>query len=119
MLDYNDGEDMNLVLLLKDSSLRTSKNGKQYLVLQFSDSSGTIRGNLWNASQQDADTFSPGTIVELSGRREEYQDRPQIRIYDLRVVGPNEGYDLSQFVHSAPIKQKDLEEEINKRVLRS
>lgn len=116
LLDYNDGEDMNLVLLLKDSSLRTSKNGKQYLVLQFSDSSGTIRGNLWNASQQDADTFSPGTIVELSGRREEYQDRPQIRIYDLRVVGPNEGYDLSQFVHSAPIKQKDLEEEINKRV---
>ena len=109
LLDYNDGEDMNLVLLLKDSSLRTSKNGKQYLVLQFSDSSGTIRGNLWNASQQDADTFSPGTIVELSGRREEFEDRPQI-------VGPNEGYDLSQFVHSAPIKQKDLEEEINKRV---
>lgn len=34
----------------------------------------------------------------------------------MRVVGPNEGYDLSQFVHSAPIKQKDLEEEINKRV---
>ena len=33
LLDYNDGEDMNLVLLLKDSSLRTSKNGKQYLVL--------------------------------------------------------------------------------------
>ena len=116
LLDYNDGEDMDLVLLLKDSSLRTSKNGKQYLVLQFSDSSGTIRGNLWNASQQDADTFSPGTIVELSGKREEYQDRPQIRIYDLRVVGPNEGYDLNQFVHSAPIKQKDLEEEINKRV---
>lgn len=108
LLDYNDGEDMDLVLLLKDSSLRTSKNGKQYLVLQFSDSSGTIRGNLWNASQQDADTFSPGTIVELSGKREEYQDRPQIRIYDLRVVGPNEGYDLNQFVHSAPIKQKDL-----------
>ena len=94
LLDYNDGEDMDLVLLLKDSSLRTSKNGKQYLVLQFSDSSGTIRGNLWNASQQDADTFSPGTIVELSGKREEYQDRPQIRIYDLRVVGPNEGSDL-------------------------
>lgn len=43
LLDYNDGEDMDLVLLLKDSSLRTSKNGKQYLVLQFSDSSGTIR----------------------------------------------------------------------------
>ncbi len=25
LLDYNDGEDMDLVLLLKDSSLRTSK----------------------------------------------------------------------------------------------
>lgn len=50
--------------------------------------------------------------MELSGRREEYQDRPQIRIYDLRVVGPNEGYDLSQFVHSAPIKQKILKKKL-------
>ena len=34
LLDYNDGEDMDLVLLLKDSSLRTSKNGKHNLAIQ-------------------------------------------------------------------------------------
>lgn len=116
LLDYNDGEEMDIVLLLKDSKLRTSKNGKQFLVLNFSDGSGTIRGNYWNATSQDAETFSSGTIVELNGKREEYQDRPQIKIYSLRVVGENEGFDLSQFVKSAPIKEKDLEEEINKRI---
>ena len=30
-------------------------------------------------------------MEQLSGMDEEYQDRPQIRIYDLRVVEPNEG----------------------------
>ncbi|CCI81764.1 CMP-binding-factor 1 [Lactobacillus hominis DSM 23910 = CRBIP 24.179] len=116
LLEYNDGEEMNIVVMLKESVLKTSKNGKHYLILNFTDSSGEIRGIYWDATPQDAQNFSAGSIVELNGKREEYQDRPQIKIFSLRTVGENEGYDLSQFVKTAPVKQKYLEEEINKRV---
>ncbi|WP_209687023.1 3'-5' exoribonuclease YhaM family protein [Lactobacillus colini] len=116
LLDYNDGEEMDIVVMLKDAQLRPSRNGKQYLMLYFSDSSGVIRGNYWNASASDAELFKVGSLVEVNGRREEYQDHPQIRIYSMRLVGPEEGYDMSEFVNSAPIPVSDLKNEINQKV---
>lgn len=116
LLDYNDGEELELVVLIKSSQLRHTKKGKLYLAMSFGDSSGEIRGNFWDANNQDAATFSAGSIVELNGKREEYQGQPQIKIYSLRVVGPEEGYDLKQFIKSAPEKISSMKEEINQYV---
>ena len=118
LIDYNDGEELDLVVYIKNSQLRHTKNNKLYLALTFADGSGDIRGNYWDADQRDADSCSSGTIVELNGKREEYQGRPQIKIYSLRVVGPDEGYDLNQFVKSAPEKVDDMKEEINNYVFK-
>lgn len=116
LLDYNDGEEMDIVVFIKNSQLRRNKKNKLFLAMQFGDGSGEIRGNFWDATNQDAATFSTGTIVELNGKREEYQGRPQIRIYSLRVVGPQEGYELDQFVKSAPEPINDMHVEINQFV---
>ena len=116
LLDYNDVEEMDIVVLIKNSQLRRNKKNKLFLAMQFGDGSGEIRGNFWDATNQDAATFSTGTIVELNGKREEYQGRPQIRIYSLRVVGPREGYELDQFVKSAPEPINDMHVEINQFV---
>lgn len=113
LLDYNDGEEMDIVVLIKNLQLRHNKKDNLYLAMQFGDGSGEIRGNYWDANHQDAATFSMGTIVELNGKREEYQGRPQIRIYSLRVVGPQEGYELDQFVKSAPEPIDEMKKEIN------
>lgn len=113
LLDYNDGEEFDLVLMLKSSQLRQGKNGKNYLILQLADDSGSLRSNYWNATEKDAVTFSSGTIVEVNGVREEYHDRPQIKIYSMRTVNADEGYDLSQFVKFAPEKSNDMRKEIN------
>lgn len=115
-MDYNDGEEMDIVVMIKNSQLRHTKNNKLFLALSLGDDSGEIRANYWDASQQDADMFSTGTIVELNGKREEYQGHPQIRIYSLRTVGEDEGYDLDAFVKSAPEKSADMQEEIGKYV---
>ncbi|RMC49122.1 3'-5' exoribonuclease YhaM family protein [Lactobacillus sp. ESL0228] len=116
LLDYNDGEELELVVLIKNAQLRHTKKGKLYLALTFGDSSGEIHGNYWDANNQDATMYSAGTIVELDGKREEYQSQPQIKIYSLRVVGPEEGYDLKQFIKSAPEKISTMKEEINQYV---
>lgn len=116
LLDYNDGEELDLVVMIKNSQLRSTKNNKLFLALQFSDASGEIRGNYWDADEYDAAMFGDGSIVELNGKCEEYQGRPQMKIYSLRVVGADEGYDLSDFVKMAPEKQSDMREEINKYI---
>lgn len=116
LLDYNDGEELDIVVMIKNSQLRHTKNGKLYLALQFSDGSGEIRGNYWDADEHDADLFGDGTIVELNGKREQYQGRPQIKIYSLRLVGPEEGYRVDQFVKSAPEAISKMQDEINSYV---
>ena len=42
LLDYNEGEEFDLILMLKSSQLRQDKKGRHYLLLQLADSSGTI-----------------------------------------------------------------------------
>lgn len=46
LLDYNEGEEFDLVLMVKNSQLRQDKRGKHYLLMQLADSSGSIRANL-------------------------------------------------------------------------
>lgn len=116
LLDYHDGEEFDIVVMIKQVQLRPSKNGKQYLLLNFSDSSGAIRGNFWNATREDAENFTAGSLVELNGRREEYQDHPQIRIYSMRKVDEHEGYEIADFVKSAPIAQQRLKKDIEEKV---
>lgn len=116
LCDYHDGEEMDLVALLKQVEPRTSQRGQRYLALIFSDQSGTLRGNLWQATKQDLATFTPGTLVQITGRRTTYHGQAQVTLDNLQVIGANEGYDLSQFVHSAPIPVAKLEAGINQKL---
>lgn len=114
--EYNVDEEMDIVVLLKHADVRTTKTGKQYLALTFEDTSGQIRGNFWDASATDVDNYQSGTVVELSGKKELYQNTPQVKIYGLRLVGEEEGFDMSQFVKAAPISVEDMQAELNKDV---
>lgn len=111
--EYNYGEELNLVLMIRNSQLRRNKKDKFYLMMQLSDHSETIRGNYWNASESDADTFSSGTLVEVDGKKEEYQGHPQIKIYNMHVVKSDDGYDLNNFIKEAPESRNEMELEIN------
>lgn len=112
LLDYNEGEEFDLILMLKSSQLRQDKKGRHYLLLQLADSSGTIRGNYWNATQEDASRFSAGTVVALSGMSEEYRDHDQIKIFSMHPVGADEKVDMSQFVQTGPEEPGDMKQEI-------
>ncbi len=116
LMEYHDREELDIVVAVVEAQVRSTKKGKPYLRLELGDSSGQISGNFWGASDQDLADVTRGTIVELNGQRQEYQGHPQIKVYALRVVGPNEGYDLSQFVKSAPYLAEEMMSEITQRL---
>lgn len=107
-MEYQNGEEMDTIVLLKQVDVRVAKNGKQFLAIVFEDSSGEISGKYWNASNEDVNLYQAGEIVEVNGRRETYQNNPQIRIYSLRPVMKEEGYEVSQFVKQAPVSSDSL-----------
>lgn len=111
--EYNVDEDMQLVVLIKSAEAKTTKANKPYLALTFEDSSGTIRGNYWDATPEDIQLFQNGTIVDLEGKKELYQNNPQVKILSMRKVDESEGYNFSQFIKAAPMTATSMQEEID------
>jgi len=110
IIDFNKGENMSLEVIIKRSDFRLAKNGKNFLSLVFEDKSGQIPGKYWDASEEDSKKFPVGTIVQLEGRRDLYQGKPQVNITRLGLLDPDT-VDMSQFVQTAPIKKVDMENE--------
>lgn len=108
--DYQNGEPMNLEAIIKQSDFRMAKNGKNFLSLVFEDKSGQIPGKYWDASKENAEEFKVGTVVQLDGKRDQYQGKPQIQISHLGVIDPAT-VDMSKFVQTAPEKKADMEKE--------
>jgi 3'-5' exoribonuclease len=115
--EYNEGEELDLIVLIRDSQLRKTKHGDYYLALTFADSSAALRGNYWDADQNDRDRFAAGQIVELNGRLGQYQGKPQVKIYSLRPVASQEGYSRDDFIKAAPENAQQMADEISDYVL--
>lgn len=113
LYDYEVNDQMELYVLIKSADEKKTRNNKPYLALTFQDKSGELKGNYWDSSAKDAHKFQAGTIVNLKGRREEYNGQPQVRISSLNVVPEEEGYQPSHFVETAPIPKDTMVEDIN------
>ena len=62
---YQDTEPIDNFALIKSADMRLTKTGKPYLSLVFSDRSGDLPGNLWDATDEQIKTLLPGQIVKL------------------------------------------------------
>jgi len=106
-------EEFKGFVLIKNADVRMAKNGKTFIAFTFQDKSGTLDGKFWDASQKEIDYYEAGRVVLLNGKKELYQGNPQIKIYRLRLSKPEEPNDPSLFMEQAPVKQEQMEEEIN------
>ncbi|MCH4170642.1 MAG: HD domain-containing protein [Lactobacillus sp.] len=116
LVDYQDGEHIDQNVLIRDADIRTAKNGKPFIALIFSDSSGQIKGKLWGAKPEDIAQFTKGAIVHLKGLRETYQTTPQVRI-DKMTVSVDQDISVDDLVPHAPVDKSDLEAQLNQYLL--
>lgn len=114
--DYNEDEEFDLVLLVKSAQLRQSKKGQHYLDLQLGDESCEIRANYWNCTAETAEAFRVGTVVQVNGQKEFYQDQLQLKLFSLRSVSPDEQVDLTRLVASAPEASSAMKDAIESYV---
>ena len=63
-------ETFQLFLLIKNADVRIAKNGKKFIAFTFQDTSGTIDGKFWDASEEEINRFEAGKVVLLDGKRE-------------------------------------------------
>lgn len=100
--EYQTGDAMAFLALVKDATAKTTSNGKPYLSLTFADESGEISGMRWDATPAEIKNFQPGVVVYVKGTKETYRDQPQIKIEAIRLPTDGEPNDPLMFVPRAP-----------------
>ena len=89
--------------LIKSADLRQTRAGKNYLAFTFQDDSGEIEGKLWDAQPHNVEVFTAGKVVHMQGRREVYNNTPQVNQITLRLPQPGEPIDPADFRVKSPV----------------
>lgn len=82
--DLKSGDAVEQPFLVKNRELRTARNGSLYMQLDLSDSTGSISGRVWQASQKLFESFEPDDFVLVKGRVESYRNELQLVVNALR-----------------------------------
>lgn len=107
-------EQFEFLVLIKSADVRVAKNNKKFIAFTFQDTSGTIDGKYWDASEDEITKFTAGKVVMLTGKREVYQSNPQVKIMHMRLAKPEEASDPTAFMERAPMRKDQMEDEISK-----
>lgn len=106
-------ETFELFVLLKTADVRVARNGKKFIAFTFQDTSGTIDGKYWGASEEEIEKFVVGKVVHLGGKREVYQNMAQIKILSLRLTQAGEPDDPALYMEKPPVQIDELKETFN------
>lgn len=85
-----DGDAFEGFYVVKESSFQTAVNGKNYIRLTLSDASGSVGGNVWDATKEIFSDCPAGSVVKVQAQAESYKGRPQIRIGRMRPAHSSE-----------------------------
>ena len=96
--------------LIKSAELRQTRAGKNYLAFTFQDDSGEIEGKLWDAQPHNVAAFTAGKVVHMQGRREVYNNTPQVNQITLRLPQAGEHHDPADFKVKSPVDVKEIRE---------
>lgn len=103
------GEWTTTFFAVRSVERRTSRNNRDSMVIDMGDSSGSIRGYLWNALKMGA-KIKPHSIVKVTGYVKSFNGINIIQIKQIRPVSKAE-IDLNDFVpHTGHGSEKELKE---------
>lgn len=105
ILNHEVGDQVELYLLIKNSTKGIASNGKPFLTLILQDQSGEIEAKLWDAHEEDEKNYAPQTIVKILGDVQNYRGKSQLKIRQIRKTGPSDSVKLEDFLETAPLSQ--------------
>lgn len=108
LLYYEVGEQFDAFLLIKHATKGIASNGKPFLTLILQDRTGDIEAKLWDATEQDEQTYKPETIVKVTGDILNYRGRLQLKIRQIHPAQPGDGVRIADFIETAPLSQEEM-----------
>lgn len=91
--------------ILRKKELRYKANGEAYLHLELGDWSGRLNAKIWNSVKKYDEMVEVGKIVKIKAVVQQFQDRKELKIQQLRKSQPGDEIDLHLLL---PRSQKDI-----------
>lgn len=104
--------------LIKRAEVRKTRAGKDYISFTFQDDSGEISGNLWDAQPYNVEEFTAGKVVHMEGRREVYNNTPQVNQITLRLPAFGEPNDPADFKEKPPVNPSEVREYLEQMIFK-
>jgi 3'-5' exoribonuclease len=114
--ELTDGQDCDLVLLVRAREERSKRDGTRYLKLTLADRTGTLQAVLWEGIDDVPQGCGVGAVVRVTGAysvRQRYG--PELTIRTLRAAHPGEG-DLSELLDGPPRSADQMEADLRELI---
>ena len=104
-------------LVTESSSIKETKTGKQFGVIKVCDKTRDIECKCWEETltsigKEFFESLEPGNIVKIKGTVDEYNDKLQIILEQLRLSNENDKFDESDLYKTAPMESNKIYNEI-------
>lgn len=109
--DLQDKQSFTSHFLVRDKAVLTGKNGKTYISLNLSDSSGGLDARIWDNVESIGELFQSGDIVKVKGQIQLFQNRRQAIVHRLEKAVSGE-YSMGDFLSSASRAPEDMMAEL-------
>lgn len=100
----NIGDRIDRVMIVA-KKVRRDYTGGKFLLFQFSDREGTLKGVWWEPSKEAEDNIKANDVVRVEGEIQEYQGAPQLKVSGIEKLS-EEDFDPSLFL---PVSSRDLD----------
>jgi 3'-5' exoribonuclease len=88
--ELSDGQQIDQSFRAADKQLRVNRQGGKYILLRLADRSGVLAGMLWNADEQQFDSFDRGDYVFCRGRTQVHNGALQVIVNSIERMDPSE-----------------------------
>jgi 3'-5' exoribonuclease len=99
------GEEIQDFFLIREISVKTGSNKKQYLDLRLGDYTGELFAKKWDVSDEELEGLSRyhvGDVIKLKAQVTEWNNAHQLRISKIRHSGPEDNLDRNDYYKAAP-----------------
>ena len=110
--EFNDGDHLEVPLLVTNVSKGVSSSGAPYLSITFQDNTGTIEGKKWDANELDSLICEIGKVVNVSCDVIDYRNSLQLKVKGFSELDQNT-IDINRFALPCPVDVQELIKKLN------
>ena len=99
------GDEVMDYFMVKNCSIRTGANGKQYYDVMLGDKTGEVSGKKWDVQESETaklQEISEGDIVKIKGIVNEWQSAKQFRIQKICKTTEDDDINITDYIKAAP-----------------